>query len=178
MDKKAIVLITLLMVTGVTAFTGSALAQENTTTTQEQDNTTIIEIDERTKVVGYHFEDSTLHVTIKSEYTRRIVLSDMFVKGSGAQELPRKSLTISKGLNEITFDVTTWNGNKGATIATSNGAIAISKSGESGMSLPGTFGGETVMLFFGSGTLMGVALVGVISWKKQIDYTSEINRIL
>lgn len=171
------VVIALLMVTGVTVMSGSAIAQDNSTSTDEE-STTIIEIDERTTVEDYYFEDGEIHITLESDFARTIKLTSMYVSGSGAQEVPSKEMTISGGTNQITFDVTEWKGSKGATISTANGIVALTEVSDSGSNLPGGFTGETVVILLSTGILFGIGMVGIVAYKKQIDYSSETERIL
>lgn len=182
MNKKLTILlaVALITVTGVTAFSGSAIAQENATQTTNNEESSIMAFSEedRTRILDYSFDGNTLSITMESEYARTVVISDMFVKGGGVSQVPRKRMTISKGVSEITFDVTEWNGNKGATIATSNGAIAVTSASGGGGNLPGGFSGETVVVFLSMGMLGGIGIVGIVMYKKQIDYTSESERIL
>lgn len=181
MQKAKVVLISLLLVTGVTAMTGSVLAQENsteTTTSEESQDSVVMEVDDRTTLVDYEFNGDTLTITLDSDYSRTAVLSDMFVTGSGAKQLPRKRVTLAEGRSTITFEVTEWNGNKGATIATSGGAVAITEASAGSGGIGGTFTGNTVIVFFAVGGLVGTGMVFVVSYKKKLDYTSEIERKL
>lgn len=177
MNKRKSAFIAILLVTGVTAISGVAIAQENTTETSN-DNNVVMQIDDQLTLVDYSFEGGEVIITIKAGYNRPIVLSDMFVRGSGAQQIPRKRVMLSSGTNRITFDVTSWNGMQGVSIASSNGAIAITDQTPSGFSLSGTFDGETLVIVFGVASLFGIGLVLVMSYKKQIDYTSDISREL
>lgn len=186
----SMVVIALLLVTGVTAM-GSAMAQQtteagNTTTTATPEptetstpsnETSVIQIDSSATVLDYEFQGDKLVIWIESDYSQLMVISDMFVAGTGAQNIPQKRMTLDSGRNRITFETTTWKGTHGATIATSDGAIAISEK-TGGTSFSSKYSAETLIGMGIVGILSGVGLVLGIAYKRELDYTSDVKREL
>lgn len=170
--------IALLLVTGVT-MSGSALAQSTATPTETetQEETSVIQIDESVTVTDYSFEGEKITVIVEAGYAQTVVISDMFVSGTGAQNIEQKRLTVNKGKNEITMQVTAYKGLKGATVATSGGAVALSEE-TGGTYFTSSYSSETLMIMLITGILTGIGLVMGIAYKKELDYTSDIKREL
>lgn len=157
---------------------GIALAQENTTKTvsEEGNDTVVMQVDNQLTLVDYRFTEKHVMIILDSGYSRPVVLSDMYVTGSGAQQIPRKNIMLDAGKNRITFDATSWKGMRGVAISSSRGVVAITDSTGGGFSFPGTYSGGQVIAFLSIGSLIGIGLVVVISYKRKLDYTSEITR--
>ena len=182
---RALVLITMLCVTGVTAI-GMVSAQEagntpigtSTPTNDQVENESVItKISSAVTLVDYRFNDDTIIVTLQADYSQPVVLSDMFVSGSGAQKVPQKDIQLSTGTNEIRFDTTVWKGTKGVVIGTTDGAVAISEE-SGGFSFTSEYPGESLIGMGIVGIITGIGLVMLIAYKKELDYTSEVTQEL
>jgi hypothetical protein len=181
MRKVVLVFALALCVTGVTA--SGAIAQESnnsTTTTMngtQANSGSVIKIDNTVTVTNYRFEDNTLIVTLDADYSQLIVISDMFVDGNGAQQIPRKRMTLDTGKNTIRFDVTAWKGTQGASISTAGGAIAISEE-TGGFTFTSEFTPTQLAAIAIVSVLTGVGLVLALALKREYQYTSEVTQEL
>lgn len=191
MKKIVVIALITILVTGVTMSIGVSAMQEETTaandTTTEAPTTTtngtnadsgsVIKIDNTLTVTNYRFNDGTLIVTIQADYSQRIIISDMFVDGSGAQQIPRKDMMLDSGKNTIRFDVTAWKGTQGASIASADGAIAISEE-TGGFTFTSEFTPTQLAAIAIVSVLTGVGLVLALALKREYQYTSEVTQEL
>ncbi|AAQ13810.1 hypothetical protein [His2 virus] len=179
---KSVVVITMLVVTGVT-MSGMVMAQQTNETTTEnateqtQADTSVTKITETVVLKDYEFNGDTVTVWLKADYSQRVVISDMFVSGTGAQKIPQKRLQLDKGMNKVTFTPTVRRGVRGIVIGASGGAVGISEQ-TSSTYFTSDYSAETLMGMGVISLLTGIGLVLTIAYKKELDYTSDIEREL
>lgn len=179
--NKISVIVAVMLLIGLTpiAATGIAFAQSNTTDTNEPtetpEETSVTKISNSVTLTDYEFNGDTVTIEVKAQYSQNLVLSDMYVRGTGAQQIPRKQVLLDTGKNTINFSVTSWNGYKGVVVASGSGAIAISEETSGGGLNATIHSSQYIPLAIGS-VVMGIGLVGLVAYKKQIDYQSEITR--
>jgi uncharacterized membrane protein len=182
MNKKKIsvcIVITLLIGFSTITMSTVAFAQSNETESETQtetpEETSITKISDSVTLTNYEFNGDKITITVKAAYSQNLVLSDMYVKGTGAQQIPRKEILLDSGKNKINFTVTSWNGYKGVVIASGSGAIAISEE-TSGGGLDATItSNQYIPLAIGS-VIMGIGLTGVVAYKRKMDMASNVER--
>lgn len=153
------------------------------TTSEEKETVTespksVIELDEFNTVKEYHFNGSTAVITIRTERKTRLKISDMFVQGTGAQQVPTKGMILSKGENTIRMDTTEYKGAQGVVVASPQGTIAITKKSDSVFSLGGNYSGGFAMFVGIAGIFVGVTVVTIASYKRELDISDNLEREL
>lgn len=175
-------LVTMLVVTGVT-MSGMVMAQETNQTATEngteqaQNDASVTKITDTVVLKNYEFSGNTVTVWIKADYSQPLVISDMYVQGTGAQKIPQKEMQLDKGMNKITFNPTVSRGVRGIVIGASGGAVGISQE-TSSTYFTSDYSAQTLMGMGVISLLTGIGLVLTIAYKKELDYTSDIEREL
>jgi len=183
MNSKLIFVIVIvigLTITGVTIPIAIAQETTNTTTSSNEPDSSVLQIDDTTTLKDYEFSSEGVTLYIQADRVRRIKLTDGYALDgtTGAKEIPSKTLTLEEGQNVIQMDLTTVNGKQGVYIATTSGTIGINeRTGATSMFSGQTSTRNTVISGIGGG-LFGVSLVGVMAYKRRYGISENVEREL
>jgi hypothetical protein len=177
MLRKTIVafFVCMLFVTGVT---GIVYAQQNATSDNSTNNqTSVMQIDNQVTLVNYEFNEDTVTITVRASQPAAMKISDMFVRGTGATEIPTKTVTLTKGTSEIEMETTAFNGLRGVVIATTGGTVGITDRSSTQL-FTGSYGGGTVFIIGIVGAIVGVSVVLIASYRREFSISSNVEREL
>lgn len=175
--KIAIVTLLLIGLMPSVAMAQSGTPTATPTQTPDSEENNVMAISNSVTLVDYEFDGNEVTIVLKADYSQNVVISSAFVSGTGAQQIPRKPVLLDSGNNEITMQVEEFQGYHGVSIGTGNGAISIvEKAG--GNSFNTNYSAEQLITVFGIGSIIGIVLVALVAYKRELDYTSEIKQEL
>ena len=147
------------------AAVGPAAAQD---TTNETD---VIELDDNTRIVDYHFGDGSVTLEIEADRPGSVTIADAMagLGEAGATRVPETNERVLPGTNTVTMSVTSFQG--GHTVGVSSGSDTVRLATEmdaSGDNPLQYFGGESG-LFTGMilSVLLSLGAAGYVIWTED-----------
>lgn len=136
----AAVVVSLALAGMVLGSTGLAAAQTdgqtNTTTTESEPESTLIQVDQYVRVIDYSYSGGEFVIELEAEIPSLVTVSDALgpVADEGASEIPQRQYTVD-GRETIVMDVEEFRGSAAVSVATPDGGIYLS----TGVSAPNPF---------------------------------------
>lgn len=138
------------------------------------------QIDRVTLLVSYQFRGDTAHIRVWSETPQLVAVSDVFsgLQGSGGVgQIRMKRLTLKKGMNNLEFPATAYNGHRAVTLGTRGAAITISEAGGSPLFTgAATWGYVRAAGLTAALTMAG--LIGLLAYRRRNKIPSEPERVV
>jgi len=146
----------------------AAAADENANST----NTDVIQLDDTTDIVDYHFGDGSVTLEIEATRAGSVTIADAMagIGDEGATRVPETTERITPGTNTVTMSVTSFQGGYTVGVSSGSGTVRLSTamdetSGEDPLQY---FGGESG-LFTGMGMsmLLSLGAAGWVVWREE-----------
>jgi len=126
--KRALIALALIL-SVVAGGVGTVAAQENSTTTTEQEGpqSAVIDVGPYVTVTDYHYSGGEFVVDLHADLPTRIAISDVLgqVEEAGAREVPSKRVMVN-GETTVRMEVGTYRGAAAVSIGTSSSAVYLS----------------------------------------------------
>ncbi|MFC3960361.1 hypothetical protein [Halovivax cerinus] len=131
-----------------------------------------VSFDDATHVTSWRFEDGRAHLTITTDISRDVTISDALAGAgvAGATRVPQREYEVPRGTHRVSVPVETVRGANAVSVSTDSGTVRLSTAMESDDA-------EDPFSYFGggSGVLSGVALsilmsggaAGWVLWREE-----------
>jgi len=168
MRRVILILAVLLSVGFGLAAVGPAAADE----TNNETATDVIELDDNTRIVDYHFGDGSITIEIEADRPGSVTIADAMagMGEEGATTVPESSERVLPGSNTVTMSVTSFQGGHTVGVSSGSGTVRLSTAmdEESGDDPLQYFGGESG-LFTGIGMsmLLSISAAGWVVWREE-----------
>lgn len=167
------------VVMGVTVNVGMAQEAGNVSTTEIDDYDSIVgDISSTTTLTNYEFDENNETVTLwfDAVIKERVTLTDAYIEaGKDFQEVNQRKPYIN-GKQKVVFGVSKISGKMGVTVDAGDGLKAITWQ-EPGFQFSSTYTAQQMIvgMIFASG--LGILLVLVVAYKRQVEYNSKIKQV-
>ena len=186
MNVKSIGVVAFAMLLLIGPMSGIAYAQEESQTstptpTPTEEETVVAQLSDSLTLVSYNFHDGKVTLVIEADYSQDIAIVDRFgdmENGGGFSNTQQKVVTLDSGKNKITIDVTEWNGYAGVSLGYNGGGGGITQEVEGTSVFTLDYSAETLIIMLAVGVVVGIGLVLVVAYKKDMDYTSKVKQEL
>jgi len=167
MRRVILILAVLLSVGFGLAAVGPAAAED----TNNETETDVIELDDDTRIVDYHFGDGSVTIEIEADRPGSVTIADAMagVGEAGATRVPETSERVLPGTNTVTMSVTTFQGGQTVGVSAGDGTVRLAtEMDESGDDPLQYFGGQSG-LFTGMGMsiLLSISAAGWVVWREE-----------
>ena len=168
MQRVFLILAVLLSVGFGLAAVGPAAAED----TNNETTTDVIELDDNTRIVDYHFGDGSVTIEIEADRPGSVTIADAMagVGEAGATRVPETTERILPGTQTVTMSTTTFQGGQTVGVSSGSGTVRLATgmdeaTGEDPLQY---FGGQSG-LFTGMGMsiLLSISAAGWVVWREE-----------
>jgi len=167
MQRVILILAVVLSVGFGLAAVGPAVAED----TNNETATDVIELDDNTRIVDYHFGDGSVTIEIEADRPGSVTIADAMagMGEAGATRVPETTERVLPGSNTVTMSVTSFQGGHTVGVSSGSGTVRLSTAmDDSGDNPLQYFGGESG-LFTGMilSVLLSLGAAGYVIWTED-----------